>query len=170
MRIHTAVFRPWKPHYAWFGRDSGLVTEGLNSIGVESRLVILDTPGMPQDERFFPASREDFCSSDFWRGLRLDAVVLQGGEGANEPVSAAIRESGTRLLLRLDSDGVMAGCLPMDFGGGWPITRNIPPFFVLSEQPLQKFCFPENSVPVVSSADSRYQMPSWWNPRWRHPA
>ena len=108
MRIHTAVFRPWKPHYAWFGRDSGLVTEGLNSIGVESRLVILDTPGMPQDERFFPASREDFCSSDFWRGLRLDAVVLQGGEGANEPVSAAIRESGTRLLLRLDSDGVMA--------------------------------------------------------------
>lgn len=107
MKIHTVVFRPWHMPYAWFGRDSGLVSEGLRAIGVESRLVILDTPGMPDDPRFLPARREQFLDPAFWKGLSLDAAVLQGGDAAVEPVAAAIRASGTRLFLRLDSDGVI---------------------------------------------------------------
>lgn len=108
-RVYTAVFRPWHKPYAWFKRDSGLVTEGLRRNGVESRLVILDTPGMDGDERFLPASREQFCDPAFWRALDLDGVVLQGGADPGiDPVSQAIRGSGTRLLLRLDTDGVVA--------------------------------------------------------------
>lgn len=108
-RIYTAVFRPWHTPYAWFSRDSGLVTEGLRRIGVESRLVIMDTPGMDQDERFLPATREQFTSSNFWRSLKLDTVVLQGGGDAGiDPVSRAIKDSGAKLFLRLDTDGVVA--------------------------------------------------------------
>lgn len=108
-KIYTAVFRHWHEPYAWFGRDSGLVTEGLRRIGVDSRLVILQTPTMPHDERFLPASREQFLDSGFWKSLALDGVVLQGGADVGiDPVSAAIRESGTKLLLRLDTDGVVA--------------------------------------------------------------
>lgn len=108
-KIYTAVFRNWHTPYAWFGRDSGLVTEGLRRIGVESRLVILDTPGMDTDERFLPASREQFVDPGFWRSHELDAVVLQGGGDVGiEPVSLAIKKSGTKLLLRLDTDGVVA--------------------------------------------------------------
>lgn len=109
MIIHTALFREWHSGYAWFGRDSGLVTEGLRQIGVESRLVILDTPGMETDERFLPASRKDLLCPEFWASLGADAVVLQGGaETGIEPVSTAIRASRTLLLARLDSDGVIA--------------------------------------------------------------
>ena len=108
-RIYTAVFRHWHEPYAWFGRDSGLVTEGLRRIGVDSRLVILQTPKMPDDERFLAASREQFLDSGFWKSLALDGVVLQGGADVGiDPVSAAIKESGTKLLLRLDTDGVVA--------------------------------------------------------------
>lgn len=108
MKIYTAVFRPWHAHYAWFGRDSGLVTEGLRRIGIESRLVILDTPGMDHDERFLTATREQFLNPHFWRSHGLDAVVLQGGGDVGiEPVSAAIKQSGATLLLRLDTDGVV---------------------------------------------------------------
>jgi glycosyltransferase involved in cell wall biosynthesis len=108
-KIYTAVFRHWHEPYAWFGRDSGLVTEGLRRIGVDSRLVILQTPTMPHDERFLAASREQFLDSGFWKSLALDGVVLQGGADVGiDPVSAAIRESGTKLLLRLDTDGVVA--------------------------------------------------------------
>lgn len=107
MKIYTAVYRNWYPNYAWFGRDSGLVTEGLRRIGVESRMVILDTPGMPEDERFLAAPRAKFLEKEFWKSLQLDAVILQGGgEAGCEPVADAVKASGTKLLLRMDSDGV----------------------------------------------------------------
>jgi glycosyltransferase involved in cell wall biosynthesis len=107
-RIYTAVYRSWYPSYAWFGRDSGLVTEGLRSIGVDSKLVILDTPEMPQDERFLPATRTQFCDPEFWKRLNIDAVVLQGGgEAATQAVADAIKASRTKLIYRLDTDGVV---------------------------------------------------------------
>lgn len=109
MKILTAVFRSWHLPYSWFGRDSGLVTEGLRSVGVDSRLVILKTPGMPADERFLPATREEFVSPEFWASQHADAVILQGGgEAATEAVASAIKKSGTKLIFRLDSDGVVA--------------------------------------------------------------
>lgn len=108
-RIYTAVFRPWRPNYSWFGRDSGLVTQGLRNIGVESRLVILRNEGIPCDDRFLAVDRAQFCDSAFWKSLDLDAVVLQGGGDIGmEAALSAIRSSGTKLLLRLDSDGVIA--------------------------------------------------------------
>ncbi len=85
------------------------MTEGLRKIGVESRLVILRNEGISTDERFLPVDREQFCDSSFWKSLALDAVVLQGGGDIGiEPALSAIRSSGTKLLLRLDSDGVIA--------------------------------------------------------------
>jgi glycosyltransferase involved in cell wall biosynthesis len=108
-RVYTAVFRPWYPQYSWFGRDSGLVTEGLRKIGVDSRLVILPSEGMPIDDRFIPATSDQFCDSQFWKSLNLDAVIFQGGgDRGVEPATRAIKRSGTKLLLRLDSDGVVA--------------------------------------------------------------
>ena len=109
MKIYTAVFRPWHQPYSWFGRDSGLVTEGLRKIGIDSRLVILRTPGMDPDERFLSATKAEFTDAGFWESLEVDAVVLQGGADVGiDPVSRAIKQSGTKLLLRLDTDGVVA--------------------------------------------------------------
>ena len=108
LKIYTAVYRPFSLPYSWFGRDSGLVTEGLRSIDVASKLVILQSPGMPADERFLPATSKQFCDPVFWRSLNLDAVILQGGaEAATQPVADAIRESQTMLLYRMDTDGVV---------------------------------------------------------------
>ena len=107
-KVYTAVFRPWYQPYEWFGRDSGLVTEGLRSIGIDSKLVILDTPGMPKDERFLPADRGQFCDPGFWNALEVDAVVLQGGgEAATQPVADAIKASRAKLIYRIDTDGIV---------------------------------------------------------------
>ncbi|MFM8457555.1 MAG: hypothetical protein ACKOB0_01215, partial [Chthoniobacterales bacterium] len=76
---------------------------------MDARLVILQTPNMPHDERFLAASREQFLDAEFWKSLALDGVILQGGADVGiDPVSAAIKKSGTKLLLRLDTDGVVA--------------------------------------------------------------
>ncbi len=108
-KVFTAVYRSCHPNYSWFGRDSGIVTEGLRKIGVESRLVILRTEGMLIDDRFLPVSRNQFCDAAFWKSLALDAVVVQGGGDIGmDPVLQAIRSSATKMLLRLDSDGVVA--------------------------------------------------------------
>lgn len=108
-KIYTAMCRPWFPEYAWFGRDAGLVTEGLLQAGAESRLVIIASPGMPDDARFLPANREQFHDPVFWRELGADAVVLQdGGTAAAEPVADAIQAAGSKVFLRMDSDGVIA--------------------------------------------------------------
>lgn len=64
---------------------------------------------MPEDERFLPAYSDEFLSPTFWKSLHANAVILQGGgEARTEGVAEAIRRSGTRLLFRLDSDGVVA--------------------------------------------------------------
>jgi glycosyltransferase involved in cell wall biosynthesis len=108
LKLYTAVYRNWHPGYSWFGRDSGLVTQGLREIGVDSRLVILKSPDLPNDDRFLPATKSQFCCSKFWCELGLDAVVLQGGgEAATQPVADAIKESGTKLFYRMDTDGVV---------------------------------------------------------------
>lgn len=108
-RIYTAVFRPWGPNYSWFGRDSGLVTEGLRSIGVDSKLVILGAPEIDNDDRFHSVNQNQFLDSKFWKSLNLDAVIFQGGgDKGVEAATKAIKNSGTKLLLRLDSDGVVS--------------------------------------------------------------
>jgi len=107
-KVYTAVFRPWYQPYEWFGRDSGLVTEGLRSIGIDSKLVVLNTPGMPKDERFLSADRRQFCDPGFWNALEVDAVVLQGGgEAATQPVADAIKASRAKLIYRMDTDGIV---------------------------------------------------------------
>jgi len=109
MIIDTAVFRQWHTPYEWFGRDSGLVTDGLRKLGITSRLIILQAPGMPEDDRFLPASAAQFLSPEFWCGLGADAIILQGGgEAATEPVAEAIRQARIPLIFRLDTDGVLA--------------------------------------------------------------
>lgn len=109
MTIHTAVFRKWHTPYAWFGRDSGLLTEGFREIGVPSRLVILETPVMSEDVRFLPANRGQFLSPSFWSALGADAIILQGGgEAVTEPVAEAIHQARIPLIFRLDTDGVFA--------------------------------------------------------------
>jgi len=150
-RIYTAVFRPYTQPYDWFGRDSGLVTEGLRSIGIDSRLVILDTPGMPSDERFLRASREQFCDSGFWNSLGVDAVVLQGGgEAATQPVADAIKASNAKLIYRMDTDGVVDPTVDpwlFFYGKWWTMGNALRPRYIKWEE---KAWDHENAIGVAT--------------------
>jgi len=91
---------------AFFWRDSGLLTRGLQQLGHESKVVL---PG-PGFEGEFPdilrATLQEMESADWWRELKLDGVIMVAwARHRDTPIVRAIAASGTPLVLYIDGDG-----------------------------------------------------------------
>ena len=93
----------------FFTRDSGLLSRGFRAIGVESMAVM---PGerKPEDEAdLIRTDYADLESAEWWRGHKLDGVVLYAwGAPRYRRVAKAIRDSGAKLVLNQDSSGMVS--------------------------------------------------------------
>lgn len=96
----------FKGDASFFWRDSGLLCRGLQELGHESR-VILPGPGFEGDESdILRADAAQLRSAAWWRDLKLDGLIMVAwGRHRDTPIVKAIAESGTRLVLHLDSIG-----------------------------------------------------------------
>ncbi len=101
----------------FFARDSGLLCRGFQAIGIESRAVM---PGERQPEDQTDLIRTDFSnleSSEWWRSLNLDGVVLYAwGRPKYRKVAAAIHQAGIYLVLNQDNGGLVS---PLSGFNGW---------------------------------------------------
>jgi len=91
---------------AFFWRDSGLLTRGLQQLGHESKVVL---PG-PGFEGEFPdilrATLQEMESADWWRELKLDGVIMVAwARHRDTPIVRAIAASGTPLVIHFDGNG-----------------------------------------------------------------
>lgn len=108
MKIFTAtpmaVLRETDRDSDFFCRDMGLTCHGLQAAGVESKVVLLDFSGAKNHRDMVRATLTQMEDSKFWKSLALDAVVL-GAWAAPKytPIAKAIKESGSRLIIRCDS-------------------------------------------------------------------
>jgi glycosyltransferase involved in cell wall biosynthesis len=93
----------------FFARDSGLLSRGFQSIGVESRAIM---PGKSRRDDEPDLIRTDYAnlsSVEWWRSLGLDGVVLYAwGRPKFLPIAAAIRKAGIFLVLNQDSAGLIS--------------------------------------------------------------
>jgi hypothetical protein len=117
MRIFTCTPRDFEGGEDFFSRDSGLLCRGLGMIGVESRVVMPGETRSGDEPEVLRARMAELESADWWRGLRLDGVVLYSwGRAKYRHVAAAINGAGIPLILNQDNGGVVS---PLNGLGTW---------------------------------------------------
>ncbi|MEP4077616.1 glycosyltransferase [Haloferula sp.] len=93
----------------FFARDSGLLSRGLQAIGVESRAVM---PSVAKEDDEGDLIRTDYRnleSAEWWKSHELDGVVLYAwGRPKFRKVARAIREAGIFLVLNQDNSGLVS--------------------------------------------------------------
>lgn len=90
----------------WF-RDAGALCLAFQKLGVDSRFVALGEPGQRKDMPVVTCTLNQMQDPVWWRQWDLEGVVLSSwGAPRFEPIARAIKESGAKLVVRLDSDGL----------------------------------------------------------------
>jgi len=104
--ILTATPMPYRDNIGFFDRDAGLLCLALRGVGINSRFVALGEPEERTDPPLILGRLDQWTDAAWWQGLKADAVVINSWAAPRyEPVARAIKASGTRLVVRLDSDG-----------------------------------------------------------------
>lgn len=90
----------------FFSRDSGLCCRTLQALGAGAR-VVMPEPAHPGDMAdVLRVPRERLNDPGFWRAQHADAVILYSwADPRYTPVARAIKLSGARLFVNLDSYG-----------------------------------------------------------------
>ena len=130
--IYTCTPRAF-PADGWFYmRDTGMLSRVLRDMGVESK-VIMPLPwqeGDIRDEHLVRASMRQLSTVEWWRGLGIDGVVLYSwGDIRYNLVARAIRKAGLKLVIHMDTDGVLPAWREPDFpwhpASWYKLVRNI---------------------------------------------
>jgi glycosyltransferase involved in cell wall biosynthesis len=105
-RWFTAIPIPYADDPGFWFRDMGSMCLWFRQQGMDSRLVALGTPGARENPPVVLGSLEQLAEARWWRQWNLTGVVLTSWAAPRfEPIARAIKESGARLVVRLDSDG-----------------------------------------------------------------
>ncbi len=93
----------------FFARDSGLMCRGFQALGCESRAVMPGDPQPGDEADLIRCKFADLESAAWWRGHRLDGVVLYAwGSPKYRKVAKAIRQAGIFLVLNQDNGGLVS--------------------------------------------------------------
>ncbi len=112
----TAIPLPYTGGDEFWGRDAGLICLGLRELGVNCRFVALGSESQPSDAPVILTSLANMQRAEWWRQWQADTVLFYCWAAPRyEAVSRAIREAGSKLVVRLDTDGVTS-----PRGNFWP--------------------------------------------------
>lgn len=105
----TAIPMKYAEGPAFWGRDAGLTCLGLQRAGAQGRFVALGPAAESENPPLILTDLASLRETSWWKQWRADAVLLNAWAAPRyEPVARAIREAGSKLIVRLDSDGVFS--------------------------------------------------------------
>ena len=106
MRIYTCTPVDFMGDESFFARDSGLITRGLQKIGIESKSIM---PGPVRAEDSSDLIRVPYSlleSVDWWKSQRIDTLVFYSwGAPKHWKIAKAIHKANIKLLVNLDTGG-----------------------------------------------------------------
>lgn len=108
MKIYTSALMPFRATEAFFTRDSGLLCRSLQTLGIESKVIM---PSGDSLENLDPndvirANDSQFTSAEWWQNLHIDGVVfIAWGFKKHTPVIRAARAAGIRTCALFDCNG-----------------------------------------------------------------
>lgn len=107
MRWFTCTPKSFVGNQIFFDRDSGLLSRGFQSIGIESRAISL---GPARDDDFpelLRATRDELDSPRWWDKLKLDGLVFYSwGSPSYQSIANAITTVGIPLVQVSDNHGI----------------------------------------------------------------
>jgi hypothetical protein len=107
----------FKGDHTFFSRDSGLLSVGLSMNGIDS-IAVMPGPSMPEDDpRLIRTDYRNLSDAAWWQEQSPDAVIFfSWAMPQYTPIARAIKASGAKLLVFLDSAGFWS---PWSNGVGW---------------------------------------------------
>ncbi len=116
--IYTCTPKSFPADEWFFMRDTGMLSRVLRSMGVQSK-VVMPLPACAEDTgsgELIRTSPANLRSAAWWRSLGIDGVVLYSwGDIRYNNVARAIRTAGIRLVIHLDTNGVLPPWIEPDF-------------------------------------------------------
>jgi glycosyltransferase involved in cell wall biosynthesis len=92
---------------AFFRRDAGALCLAFRALGIPSKLVALGAPTESENPPLILCKPAQMADAGWWREQKAAWVVLYSWAAPRyEPVARAIKESGARLMVRMDTDGI----------------------------------------------------------------
>jgi len=104
----STILSGYRPSDYW-DRDAGLFYRGFRALGLNSRLVCFGNTFENQSEDLILASQADLERPEWWANHRPDGVVLYSWALPRfTSVAAAIKATGARLVIVLDTGGYIS--------------------------------------------------------------
>lgn len=116
-RIFTCTPRSFTVSDGFFARDTGLICKTLQSLGVESKSILL----LPHHENEHPeevirTTLNNLESVEWWKKMELDGVVLYSwGMRQYNRIARAIHKAGIKLVIHMDTAGNFNKLLPEEY-------------------------------------------------------
>lgn len=105
----TAIPMVYTEDNGLWERDVGLLCLALREIGQDCSFAVLGPPSVRRDGQLIMGTEAQFADVSWWRRWAADVVILTSwGEPRFEPIARAVKQSGSRLLLKLDSHGLVS--------------------------------------------------------------
>ena len=109
LRVFTCTPVDFAGDESFFSRESGMFCRGLRSIGVDSRAIMPGPARLGDDPLLIRTDAENLSDAAWWRGHGLDAVILYSWAAPRyTPIAAAIKKAGIRLMVCMDTCGVIS--------------------------------------------------------------
>ena len=110
-KIYTCTPVAFHANDGFFIRDSGLIASTLRTLGRDSRC-IMPLPYYDDDQRehLIRTEYSNLTSPEWWKSTGIDALILYSWASPKFiPVARAIRKSGIKLIIHLDTSGYFDG-------------------------------------------------------------
>ena len=109
-------------------KDQGQILGGLRDLGVDARLMLLNTPNLWADERFVAVEPSDSTNVNFWRKNQADIILFFSRLNPRyTKILETIKNSGKIVIIKADSDGTL----------GYPLAPNYLRTLKVSRQPIR---------------------------------
>jgi len=109
LRVFTCTPVDFAGDESFFSRESGMFCRGLRSIGVDSLAIMPGPARLGDDPLLIRTDAENLIDAAWWRGHGLDAVILYSWAAPRyTPIAAAIKKAGIRLMVCMDTCGVIS--------------------------------------------------------------
>jgi glycosyltransferase involved in cell wall biosynthesis len=108
-RVYTCTPVCFRGNSWFFTRESGLFSKALAELGFDS-MSVMPGPGKEDDNKgLLRVPYEQLESVNFWRGLKLDGLILYSWAAPRYlPIAKAVRTAGIPFLVNVDSCGLVS--------------------------------------------------------------